>query len=83
MDWRLRGRFQLPVTYKGVLLDCGYRIDLLVADTVVVELKCVEAIATVHEAQLMTYLRLSGKKVGLLVNFYTHVLKDGIVRRAL
>jgi GxxExxY protein len=73
----------LPVAYKGVLLDCGYRIDLVVADAVVVELKCVEAIVPVHEAQLMTYLRLSGKKVGLLINFYTHVLKDGIVRRAL
>jgi GxxExxY protein len=73
----------LPVRYKDVLLDCGYRFDLVVADSIIVELKCVEAILPVHEAQLMTYLRLSGKKVGLLINFYVPVLKDGIVRRAL
>ena len=74
---------ELPVAYKGVLLPCGYRLDLLVADMVVVELKCVESLLPVHEAQLLTYLRLSGKKVGLLINFYVSQLKDGIIRRAL
>jgi GxxExxY protein len=74
---------ELPVAYKGVLLSCGYRLDLLVGDLVVVELKCVETLLPVHEAQLLTYLRLSGKKVGLLINFYVGQLKDGIIRRAL
>ncbi|MBI3909745.1 MAG: GxxExxY protein [Armatimonadetes bacterium] len=73
----------LPVRYKGVLLDCAYRMDLVVEDAVVVELKCVEAILPVHEAQLLTYLRLSGKRVGLVVNFHEPVLKDGIVRKVL
>ncbi|HWE93624.1 MAG TPA: GxxExxY protein [Tepidisphaeraceae bacterium] len=87
-ELRLRGvEFQievaLPVLYKGELLDCGYRIDLLVAQTVVIELKSVEKILPVHEAQLLTYLRLSGKRVGLLINFNVPLLKDGIVRRAL
>lgn len=70
----------LPVEYKGTKLECGYRIDLAVENKVVIELKCVEAFAPVHEAQLLTYLRLSGLKVGLLINFYTAVLKDGIRR---
>ncbi len=71
----------LPVTYKGVRLDCGYKMDILAEGSVVVELKAVEALLPLHEAQLMTYLRLSGKRVGLLINFNTVVLKDGIVRR--
>lgn len=70
-----------PVRYKGVLLDCDFRIDLLVADTVVVELKAVEKILPVHEAQLMTYLKLMHKRVGRLLNFNTRLLKDGIIRR--
>ena len=69
--------------HEEVRLDCGYRLDIVVEDTVVLELKAVEELAPVHEAQLLTYLRLSGKKVGLLINFNTRVLKDGIVRRAL
>ncbi len=73
----------LPLRYKDVVLDCGYRIDVMVQDTVVVELKCVDQILPVHEAQLLTYLKLSGKKVGLLINFNTPCLKDGIVRRVL
>jgi len=73
----------LPVHYKGVRLDCGYRIDVLVAELVVVEIKTVEAIAPVHDAQLLTYLRLGGWKVGLLINFNVAVLKDGIHRRIL
>jgi GxxExxY protein len=70
-----------PVRYKGVLLDCEFRIDLLVADTVVVELKAVENILPVHEAQLMTYLKLMQRRVALLLNFNTRLLKDGIMRR--
>jgi len=73
----------LPVEYKGVQLNCGYRLDFLVNDKVVVELKAVEHVHPVHEAQLLTYLMLSGCRVGLLINFNVPVLKDGIVRRVL
>lgn len=73
----------LPVEYKGTQLDCGYRIDLLVADSVVLEIKACNAIAPIHEAQLLTYLRLGGWKVGLLINFNVPVLKDGIRRKIL
>jgi len=73
----------LPVRYKTIELDCGYRIDLVVQDRVLVELKSVEVLLPVHEAQLLTYLRLSGKEVGLLINFNVPVLRDGIVRRVL
>ena len=74
---------ELPITYKGLVLEPGYRIDLLVDDQVVVEIKAVEKILPIHEAQLLTYLRLSGKRIGLLINFNVPVLKDGIVRRVL
>ena len=70
----------LPLIYEEVKLDCGYRIDILVENMVVVELKTVEALNDVHTAQLLTYLRLSGNHVGLLLNFYTKSLKDGIKR---
>lgn len=70
----------LPVTYRGVQLDCGYRIDLLVEDHVVVELKAVERLVPIHEAQLLSYLKLSGCEVGLLINFNVKTLKDGIRR---
>jgi len=73
----------LPVSYKGVLLACGYKIDLIVEQEVVLELKAVEAILPVHEAQLLTYLKLSGKNVGLLINFNTPVLTRGIKRLVL
>jgi GxxExxY protein len=73
----------LPVEYKGIRLDCGYRLDLLVAGNVVVEIKSVAAIEPVHEAQLLTYLKLGGWKLGLLINFNVPVLKDGIRRRIL
>lgn len=65
----------LPVGYKGVQLDCAYRLDFLVADKVVVELKAVDSIDPVHEAQLLTYLKLTGCRVGLLINFNVPVLK--------
>lgn len=73
----------LPVEYKGCRLDCGYRLDLLVAAAVVVEIKAVEAIDPIHEARLLTYLKLGGWKLGLLINFNVPVLKDGIRRRIL
>jgi GxxExxY protein len=73
----------LPVTYKGAKLDAGYRIDLLVADTVIVELKAIEKVLPVHEAQLLTYMKLSGKRVGLLINFNVPLLKQGLTRRVL
>jgi GxxExxY protein len=64
-------------------LDCGYRLDVVVANTVVLELKSVETLLPVHEAQLMTYMRLSGKRVGILINFNVELLKTGIRRRVL
>jgi GxxExxY protein len=73
----------LPLKYKSVELDCGYRIDILVEDKVIVELKCVDKINPIHEAQLLTYLRLSDKKVGLILNFYVSLMKDGIRRLVL
>jgi GxxExxY protein len=74
---------ELPVEYKGIKLDCGYKLDVVVENVVVVELKSVERILSIHQAQLLTYLRLSGKKVGLLINFNVAVLKNGIVRRVI
>jgi len=71
---------ELPVIYDGVCIDLGYRMDLLVNDCVVVELKCVEKIMPVHEAQIISYLKLSGKRVGLIINFHVRHLKDGIRR---
>lgn len=73
----------LPVIYKGELLDVGYRIDILVADLVVVEIKSVEALLPIHEAQLLTYMKLGGWQVGLLINFNVTLLKNGIRRRVL
>ena len=73
----------LPLEYKGIKLDCGYRMDIVVENKVVVELKCADKILPVHEAQLLTYLRLSKCKVGLIINFYTEVLKNGIKRLVL
>jgi len=70
----------LPVIHDGEKIDLGYRIDLIVADAVIVEIKCVEAINPVHQAQLLSYLRLSGRKVGLLINFHVSHLRDGIQR---
>lgn len=69
-----------PVIYKEIKLDCGYRIDILVEDMVLVELKSVDAINPVHEAQVLTYLKFSKVKVGLLINFNVAILKDGIKR---
>ena len=73
----------LPVVYKGLKLDCGYRVDMVVVGAIVVEVKAVEHIVPVHEAQLLTYPRLGAWKAGLLINFNVPVLRDGIVRRVL
>ncbi|MCB1110881.1 MAG: GxxExxY protein [Chlamydiia bacterium] len=70
----------LPVVYKDVMLDCGYRVDLFVDDQIIVEVKSVASLAQIHEAQLLSYLRLSGCRVGLLINFNVQCLKDGIRR---
>jgi len=70
----------LPVVYKAVKLECGYRLDLVVNEQLIIELKTVEKLLTIHEAQLLTYLKLSGIKKGLLLNFHCAVLKDGIKR---
>ncbi|MFN3167032.1 MAG: GxxExxY protein [Phycisphaeraceae bacterium] len=74
---------ELPLHYKGVHVDCGYRLDLLVEDRVIVELKAVDRILPIHEAQLMSYLRLSKIKTGLLINFNVTRLIDGITRRVM
>ena len=72
----------LPIDYKGVKLDCGYRLDIVVAGKLIVELKACEVLLPIHEAQLLTYLKLTGIKVGLLINFNVPVLKEGIKRLA-
>ena len=87
-EFQLRGltfqrQLNLPVAYKGVALDCGYKIDLLVEDRIVIELKCVESVLGVHHAQLLTYLKLSGKRVGLILNFHVSVMTRGIFRKVL
>jgi GxxExxY protein len=73
----------LPVFYKDVMLECGYRLDLLVEDQVIIEIKSVHTIAPIHEAQLLSYLKLSDCKKGLLINFNVKLLKDGIRRMKL
>lgn len=73
----------VPVSYRGVQLDCGYRMDLLVDRQVIVEIKAIEKLLPVHEAQLLTYMKLSRLKRGLLFNFHSAHLKDAIVRRVL
>jgi GxxExxY protein len=82
-DIPYRYEWPFPLEYKGLRMKCGYRVDLLVADAVVVETKSIEAIAPVHEAQLLTYMRLGGWKVGILINFNVLVLKNGIRRKVL
>jgi GxxExxY protein len=77
---RVARQKELPVVYRSVRLDCGYRLDLFVDEMVVVELKAVDKLLSVHEAQLMSYLKLSGCHLGLLINFNVRVLKDGLKR---
>ncbi len=80
---KVQRQLALPVVYNDVKLDAGYRIDLLVEDEVIVELKSVESVLPIHEAQLLTYLKLSRKKLGLLINYNVKNLKEGIMRRVM
>ena len=73
----------LPVEYKEVKLDCGFRMDILVDNKVIVEVKAVDFLLPIHDAQVLTYLKLSGLKLGLLINFNTKILKDGVKRLVL
>jgi GxxExxY protein len=79
----LQRQVPLPITFKGTTLDAGYRLDLLVEDSVVVEVKAVDALTRLHEAQVLTYLKLSGLRLGLLMNFKVEVLKHGLRRLVL
>jgi GxxExxY protein len=75
-----RRQVALPIIYKSVRLDCGYRLDVVIEDRIVLELKTVERLMPIHEAQMLTYLKLSGIRAGLLLNFNSAVLKDGMRR---
>ena len=77
---RVSTQVPFPLVYDGLRLDVGYRIDLLVENLVIVEIKCIEAILPVHKSQLLSYLRLTGKPLGLLINFHVEHLKEGIRR---
>jgi len=76
----VRTEVSLPVHYDGIAIELGYRLDLLVENEVIVELKVVERLAPIHEAQLLSYLKLSNRRVGLLINFHVQHLRDGIKR---
>ena len=78
-----KSQIELPLEYKGIRVDAGYRIDLIVERKVIIELKAVESLIPVHEAQLLTYMKLTGIRVGMLMNFNVPVLKDGIKRMVL
>jgi GxxExxY protein len=77
----LKAQVRLPVRYEDVRIDCGFRLDLVVEDRVVVEIKSVKRLAAIHDAQVLTYLKLSGYPVALLINFNVPLLKDGLKRR--
>ena len=80
LGFRVEQQKPLPVLYKEVKLDCGYRLDLVVEDAIILEVKAIEQLAPIHDAQLLSYLRISGMMVGLLMNFHVRVLKNGIKR---
>ena len=77
---KVESQKSIPIFYKDVMLDCGYRADLIVEDQVIVEIKSVSSLASIHEVQLLSYLKLSGCKIGLLINFNVKYLKEGIRR---
>jgi GxxExxY protein len=77
---KIQAQVPLPIKYRGVFVDAAYRMDLLIEDLVVVELKAIERLLPLHEAQLLSYLKLSGKRLGLLINFHVVRLKDGYKR---
>jgi GxxExxY protein len=79
----LRRQVPLPIVYEGAKLDAGYRLDILVEDTVILEIKAIEALSRLHEAQMLTYLKLSGHRLGLLMNFNVPLFKQGVRRFAL
>jgi len=76
----VKRQLAIPVSYKGIYLDCSYRADLLIEDQIIVELKTIDRFAPIHEAQIISYLRLSGKNVGLLINFHAYSIKEGLKR---
>jgi len=82
-DLRFKRQVPIPVEYKGVKLDCGYRADIVVEDLVLVEIKAIDSLLSIHEAQLLSYLKLGGWQIGLLINFNVELLKHGIRRRVL
>jgi len=77
---KVQAQLPLPVSYKSIRLDCGFRLDLLVENQLIVEIKSVEALAPIHDAQLLTYLKITGFKTGLLINFNVPLLKQGLKR---
>jgi GxxExxY protein len=77
---KVEKQITLPILYEGVVIDAGYRIDLFVENEVIVELKAVEKLHPIHKAQLLSYLKLSDKRLGLLINFNVKLLKDGVER---
>lgn len=80
VGFKLQAQSPIPIVYKEVRLDCGFRADLIVEDAVIVEIKAVDRLAPIHQAQMLTYLRLSGYAVGLIINFNTKLLTDGVKR---
>ncbi len=80
---RFRRQVALPIKYKSVTLDAGYRIDLMVEDAIIIEIKAIDALTRVHEAQLLTYLKLSGCRIGFLMNFNAALFKQGLKRLVL
>jgi GxxExxY protein len=82
-DLRFKRQVPIPVEYKGVKLECGYRADIVVEDLVLVEIKAIDSLLSIHEAQLLSYLKLGDWQIGLLINFNVELLKHGIRRRVL
>ena len=81
--WRVERQVAMPVTYETTTLDVGYRLDLVVDRAVIIEVKAIDALAPIHRAQLFTYLKLSGIKLGILMNFNVKLFKDGVARMAM
>jgi GxxExxY protein len=81
--FRFERQVPVSVEYKGVKLDCGYRLDIVVDETILLEIKAVDSLLSIHEAQLLSYLKLGGWKIGLLINFNVELLKHGLRRRVL
>ncbi|MDR0872420.1 MAG: GxxExxY protein [Prevotellaceae bacterium] len=81
--FKVERQVPVPVVYKEIHLDCGYRLDLLVENSVIIELKSVECLSPIHEAQILTYMKFANKKIGLLINFNVTVLKNGLKRYVL